>query len=187
MKASDAVDALHAALAGFAGRSTQEIADLERMRALIDRGDPWNRATALHVTASALVIDPGSARVLLRWHPRLRSWAHVGGHGDEGEIDPYEVARREAIEETGLTDLEGWPDRGKTPIQVAIVPVPALRDQPAHEHADIRFVFATESPQLAVAESDSTPVKWLPFADAMDEVSEEQLKELLRRASNLLR
>ena len=68
-------------------------------------GDPWDRSAPLHLTASALIVHRESARVLLRWHERLVTWAQVGGHGDPGEEDPLAIALREAAEETGLRDL----------------------------------------------------------------------------------
>src|SRR5947207_5961127 len=107
-----------------------EIRDTERVRALLRAADdPWLRSLPLHVTGSALVVHPASGRVLLRWHQRQQSWLQVGGHGDPGETEPLDVALREAREETGLTDLEPWPDGGL--VHVAVVQVPALGDEPA--------------------------------------------------------
>src|SRR6516165_8796359 len=88
-----------------------EAADAERVLALAEStGDPWLRSIPLHVTASALIVHPGSGRVLLRWHQRQQAWLQVGGHADPGETDPLAIALREAEEETGLTDLTPWPD-----------------------------------------------------------------------------
>ena len=124
--------------------------------------DPWLRTNPLHVTASAVIVHPDSGRVLLRWHQRQQAWLQVGGHGDPGESDPLAVALREAREESGLTDLEPWPDAELR--QVAIVPVPANSKEPAHEHADVRFIFATRDPDAARAESPGAPLRWLPAA-----------------------
>ena len=97
-------------IAGLLGRyrpqDEAEAADVERVLALArSADDPWLRSLPLHVTASALVVHPGSGRVLLRWHQRQQAWIQVGGHGDPGESDPLGIALREAGEETGLTDL----------------------------------------------------------------------------------
>nr|MDQ2874388.1 NUDIX domain-containing protein [Actinomycetota bacterium] len=98
-------------LARHRPRDAAEAADLDRSRQLARAAaDPWLRSLPLHFTASALVVHPGSARVLLRWHPRQQAWLQVGGHGDPGESDPIEIALREGLEETGLTDLVPWPD-----------------------------------------------------------------------------
>jgi 8-oxo-dGTP pyrophosphatase MutT (NUDIX family) len=167
----------------YESRSAEEAADLLRMRALIATGDPWSRAVPLHITGSALIVHVATRRVLLRWHDRQQAWLQVGGHADPGEIDPFAVAQREATEETGLQDLRALqPD----PVQVVIVPVPAGRGEPAHEHADIRYAFATATPDLAVAESDNAKLAWLTFDEARARTSEANLRECLRRVEALL-
>jgi 8-oxo-dGTP pyrophosphatase MutT (NUDIX family) len=158
-----------------------EVADLRRIRDLAEcAGDPWLRSLALHVTASALVVHPPSGRVLLRWHQRQQAWLQVGGHGDPGESDALAIALREAREETGLADLEPWPDAELR--HIVVVQVPALGAEAAHEHADLRFVFATATPELAVAETDAAPLRWLTQAEAHEITSEANLRETLARA-----
>ncbi len=162
-----------------------EVADVRRTRELAaSTADPWLRSNPLHVTASALIVHPESGRVLLRWHQRQQAWLQVGGHGDPGESDPLAVALREAREETGLTDLEPWPDAELW--QVAIVSVPASSKEPAHEHADVRFIFATHDPDAARAESPGAPLRWLPAAEAVGATSEANLREMLSRVQRLL-
>ena len=122
--------------------------------------------------------------MLLRWHQRQQAWLQVGGHGDPGESDPLAVALREAREETGLTDLAPWPDAELW--QVAIVSVPANSKEPAHEHADVRFIFATAEPDAARPESPGAPLRWLPVRDAVDATSEANLRDMLSRVQRLL-
>jgi 8-oxo-dGTP pyrophosphatase MutT (NUDIX family) len=162
-----------------------ETSDLRRIRALTDAtGDPWRRELPLHVTASMLIVHPPTARVLLRWHQRQQAWLQVGGHGDPGETDPLAIARREAEEETGLTDLVPWPDARIR--HVVIVDVPAGHKEPAHEHADLRYFTATQDPDAARPESPNAPLRWLSLAEASDATSEPNLKETLSRMERLL-
>jgi 8-oxo-dGTP pyrophosphatase MutT (NUDIX family) len=164
---------------------TVETADMLRVRALAEAADdPWRRDLPLHVTASALIMHPASARVLLRWHQRQQAWLQVGGHGDPGESDPLAIARREAGEETGLADLAPWPDAGIR--HVVIVGVPAGNGEPAHEHADIRFFMATQAPDAARAENENAPLRWLSLAAAQDVTAEANLRETLVRMERLL-
>lgn len=162
-----------------------EVADVERVRTLV-RGtaDPWLRSSPLHVTASALIVQPDSGAVLLRWHQRQQGWLQVGGHGDPGESDALAIALREAREETGLTDLVPWPDAQLR--HVVIVPVVAAGQEPAHEHADLRFVLATKTPDSARAERPDAPLRWLSLSEAYQATAEANLRETISRAARLL-
>jgi 8-oxo-dGTP pyrophosphatase MutT (NUDIX family) len=162
-----------------------EIADLKRLRALAeDSADPWRRDIPLHVTASALIVHPPTARVLLRWHQRQQAWLQVGGHGDPGETDPLAIAIREAQEETGLADLAPWPDAEIR--HVVIVGVSPGKGEPAHEHADVRYIMATQAPAAARAENENAPLRWLSMTEAYNATSEPNLRETLDRAGRLL-
>ena len=169
-------------LGRYRSEDETEAADVARLRALAETAaDPWLRTTPLHATASALVVHPGSGRVLLRWHQRQQAWLQVGGHADPGESDPLAVALREAEEETGLADLVPWPDARLR--QVVIVDVPAGNGEPAHEHADVRFVLATENPGAARAENPAAPVRWLTPQAAYEATSQDNLRELVSRTA----
>jgi 8-oxo-dGTP pyrophosphatase MutT (NUDIX family) len=179
------VSAAASALADYRPADAQETADAERVRALLDGGDdPWSRAVPLHLTASAVIVHPPTGRVLLRWHERMRAWLQVGGHGDPGETDPVAIAVREGREETALADLVPWPDA--TLRHLVVVPVPAGRDEPAHEHADLRFVLATGTPDAASPERETAPLRWLSLSQARELVTEANLLETLSRVERLL-
>jgi len=165
--------------------SDAETADIRRVRALLESAaDPYRRDLPLHVTASALIVHPATARVLLRWHQRQQAWLQVGGHGDPGETDPLAIVAREAEEETGLTDLVPWPD-GEIK-QVVIVDVPPGKGEPAHQHADVRFFMATAAPDAIRAENAQARLRWLTLPAARDTTSEPNLREALARIEPLL-
>ena len=162
-----------------------ETADLRRVRALAETtDDPWRRELPLHLTASTLIVHPPTGRVLLRWHQRQQAWLQVGGHGDPGESDPLSIARREAAEETGLTDLVPWPDARLR--HLVIVNVPAGKGEPAHEHADLRYFMATQTPEAARAENEDAPLRWLSLTEAREATSEANLLETMTRMERLL-
>ena len=129
-------------------------------------------------------MHPPTRRVLLRWHQRQRAWLQVGGHGDPGEQDALAIGRREAAEETGLADLVSWPDEAI--LHVVIVPVPAGRGEPAHEHGDVRFLLATDAPDAVRAENPDAALRWLTVPEAAKLTSEANLRESLRRLQQLL-
>lgn len=181
MRSGSGIDTLRE----LAGHSETERRDLSRVRSLLDSGDPWDRSTPLHLTGSALVVHRPTRRVLLRWHERQGAWLQVGGHGDPGEHDPLSVALREALEETGLTDLAPSPDF-VGPVHVVCVPVPARDPEPAHEHADVRYVLTTDQPDDATPEREDAPLRWLTFDEARAATSADNLRETLDRIEAVL-
>jgi 8-oxo-dGTP pyrophosphatase MutT (NUDIX family) len=162
-----------------------EAADLARMTRLAARtADPWSRALPLHFTASALVVHPASGRVLLRWHAKHGRWLQVGGHGDPGERDPLAIALREAREETGLTDLVPWPDAGLR--HAVVCYVGPAGPEPEHEHADLRYIFATAEPDAIAPEDDGSPLRWLTVPEARVLADGNNLAGTLERIEPLL-
>jgi 8-oxo-dGTP pyrophosphatase MutT (NUDIX family) len=178
-------DTLARVLTRYQPQTPTEADDLRRIVALTRSGQPWSRATPLHVTGSALIVHPASRRVLLRWHERQQGWIQVGGHADPGETDPHAVARREAIEETGLDDLVSLPTYGPRLLHLVVVPVPATDHEPAHEHADLRYVFVTRRPDDIVPESDDAPLRWLTLHEAHELTSDDNVRETLARLERL--
>jgi 8-oxo-dGTP pyrophosphatase MutT (NUDIX family) len=180
------VTGLRAVLKGYVPQSDEERGDLASLRQLAESADPWTRASPLHVTGSAIVVHPPTRRVLLRWHERMQAWLQVGGHADPGEVDPLAIALREAREETGLTDLVVWPDAASPRIvQVSVVPVPAGKGEPEHEHADIRYALATERPESVKPENEMATLVWLGVEDALERVGWDNLRVCLTRIASL--
>ncbi|MFC4590145.1 NUDIX domain-containing protein [Sphaerisporangium corydalis] len=136
------------------------------------------------MTASALIVHPPTRRVLLRWHPRQQGWHQIGGHADPGETDPMAVVLREGREETGLPDLRPWPDDSL--VHVVTVSVVAGSGEPAHEHADLRYVLATGTPQDIRPENPEARLRWLPAEEAPWAVTEDNVRETLARTARLL-
>lgn len=155
---------------------------VERVREL--GPDPWPRDLPLHATASALIVHPLTSRVLLRWHERQQAWLQTGGHGDPGESDPLAIALREAEEETGLADLQPWPDAAIR--HVIVCSVPPGKGEPAHEHADIRYYLATGVPDTIRPENPRAELRWLSLDEARDLTGENNLRQTLDRLAPLL-
>ena len=77
-----------------------------------------------------------------------------------------------------------WP--GPQLRHVVIVPVPAGKGEPAHEHADLRFVLATRRPEAARPESPDAPLRWVTPGQAQRATTEPNLRETLARVQRLL-
>ena len=142
-----------------------------RILQLIEHTDaPFSRAQYVpgHVTASAFVTTPDRSALLLILHSKLNLWLQPGGHVDIEDSDVLASARREVLEEVGLSQLEL-----ATPglFDVDVHEIPARKDQPPHEHFDVRFLFTTRELE-ARAGSDAQAARWVPVSELLRDTSE---------------
>ena len=111
-----------------------------------------------HITASSWIMDKSRQFTLLTHHKKLNRWLQPGGHAD-GDEDVTEVARREALEETGLHSLHLY---RQEIFDLDIHGIPARNDFPAHDHYDIRFLFTADMSEPFVISGESHDLAWIP-------------------------
>jgi 8-oxo-dGTP pyrophosphatase MutT (NUDIX family) len=181
---------LVALLNRYATSHPEEDATTRRVRALLeavpgcfDRRcfDPG------HITASAWIVSRESRAVLLTHHRKLDRWLQLGGHTD-GETDVLASALREAREESGIAEFEVLP-RGREPVilDVDVHEIPARKDEPAHEHHDIRFLLETsEHAPLMRQRAESKALRWFPAEGIEARLREESLARMARKAARWL-
>jgi 8-oxo-dGTP pyrophosphatase MutT (NUDIX family) len=122
-----------------------------------------------HVTASAIVVRDG--KVLLVKHKALGRWLQPGGHILPGET-PWQAARREAEEETGLggiRPMDGIDEQRPLDIDLHDIPANPAKGEPAHMHLDLRFLLAAPSSWHAEIEPSTINADvfaWLPLQTA---------------------
>lgn len=118
-------------------RDEQQARGRERILAFLDEHPDALYRTCLagHLTAAALVVDHAGERALLTHHKKLEKWLQLGGHVD-GDGDLAAAALREAVEESGIGELEIDP----RPIDLDVHSIPEHGDEPEHLHLDVRFV-----------------------------------------------
>ena len=120
-----------------------------------------------HVTGSAWIINKTASHVLLTHHAKLNRWLQPGGHAD-GEENIYDVAVREAIEETGLVSFTTL---SQGLFDIDIHQIPARKDFPEHFHYDIRILLQADMDQPIIISEESQDVRWISF-DELNEKSE---------------
>lgn len=139
-----------------------------------------------HITASAWIISPDSAKVLLLHHSKLDRWLQPGGHAD-GDEDVARVALREAQEETGLTSLKAT---SQEIFDLDVHLIPARKDEPEHFHYDIRFLLSACPDEPISHNHESKAVAWVHLNEAAErcrnEASIVRLVKKTCRMRNLL-
>ena len=131
-----------------------------------------------HVTASTLVLSGDGERVLLTLHAKAQRWFQLGGHCEPGDATLAGAALREAVEESGLSDL----DLDPVPVQLSEHEVPFCGPgggRPVH-HLDVRFVAVAPDDAVHAVSEESLDVRWWP-ADALPD-PEADLVELVALA-----
>ena len=129
------------------------------------------------------MISSDYRRLLLIFHSKLRLWLQPGGHIDADDADVFAAARREAMEETGLSGLSleaGFPEL--LDVDIHRIPPNPRKAEPSHEHFDVRIPLRAEH-EAAVAGSDALAVKWI----ALERVEEIDTDESVMRAVRKLR
>lgn len=156
-----------------------ERSSIERTLAEFDRlVDPFDQESdPVHVTGSAIVV--GRRGVVLLRHKRLGLWLQPGGHVDPGET-PWDGARREAQEETGLEVVFATVDADGVPPLVHVDVHPGGR---GHTHLDLRYLVLAGDDDPAPPEGESQEIGWFDWPAAVTRASDPRLTALLTHLS----
>ncbi len=129
------------------GEASVRRARKEVLNLLQTAPDPYDRTVydPGHITASAVVWSPGMQQFLLVFHQRLGRWLQPGGHVEPGDVNPWHTAQRETMEETGV---EAIPGNEPLLIGVDVHDIPPAKDEPAHQHFDLAFLFQAREPRM---------------------------------------
>ena len=153
----------------------QETSDKEILLSLLATGDDLltRENQVAHFTASAWVVNPERTKVLMAYHKIYDSWAWLGGHAD-GEGDLLAVARREALEESGLTQITAVTQE---PVSLEILTVDGHEKKgkyvSSHLHLNLTYLFeADPTAPLKTKPDENSDVAWIPM-DAIEKYSSE--------------
>ncbi|MEE4300782.1 MAG: NUDIX hydrolase [Pseudomonadales bacterium] len=168
------------AIAAYARRHPDERDTTDRFRAFVEAyEDCFERSLAWpgHVTGSAWIVSPERDAVLLTHHRKLDLWIQLGGHAD-GNPDPLDVALVEGLEESGLPSLT--PLDAAVPFDLDIHRIPARRDEPEHEHFDVRYAFLAPHRDYVVSD-ESHDLAWVPIEDLSSYTKDESVLRMAQK------
>ena len=165
--------------------SPEEAPARQRMLTLADsKPDCFYRTCfPAHFTGSALVLSADGQRTLLTHHRNLKRWLQFGGHCD-GDEDILHVARREALEESGIPGLAPL---SESPFDLDIHEIPAnpKRGEPVHFHFDVRFVFVAPPDAHFTVSEESIDLRWFTLEEVLALPLSSGLERLARKWKSL--
>jgi 8-oxo-dGTP pyrophosphatase MutT (NUDIX family) len=173
-------------LQGIETTDGKELRDIAATTALLERSDAtWRRAfDPGHLTASAFVVHPETAQVLLHHHRRLGRWLQLGGH-IEPEESPAAAALREAHEESGLEALALLTG---TIFDVDVHDIPAGKGEPEHQHFDLRYVVVAPSTEgHSMDPLESLDLAWFTLDDARAKMAAHESLRAIEKIRQILR
>jgi 8-oxo-dGTP pyrophosphatase MutT (NUDIX family) len=113
-----------------------------------------------HITGSAWIVDKSRQFTLLTHHRKLNKWFQTGGHCD-GDSDVLNVAIKEAMEETGLTDIQAI---SLSIFDIDIHQIPERKGVPQHLHYDVRFLLEADINEPLIISSESSDLTWVEIS-----------------------
>jgi 8-oxo-dGTP pyrophosphatase MutT (NUDIX family) len=137
---------------------------------------PFSRShfTPGHITCTGLVLAPDGESVLIVHHRRLDRWLLPGGHVEPTDLEIWDAARREVVEETGAQLL---PDDSPRLVGLDVHGIPSNGREPYHLHHDLLFAFRAAGDRIQ-SSPESREVRWCTPA----EFEQYALPDNIRRA-----
>lgn len=110
------------------------------------------------MTASSWLLNATHDKVLMIYHNIYHSWAWTGGHAD-GDRDLLAVAKREAMEETGVTEIRAI---SEDIFSLEILTVDGHEKRgvyvPSHLHLNVSYLLEADEPKCFATSRTRTAV-----------------------------
>ena len=168
------------ALQSYVPYNEQEERDRDIMLQLLKTQDNIleRENQTVHFSASSWLLNKEHTKVLMIYHNIYHSWSWTGGHAD-GEANLLEVAKREAMEETGIKNIITVSDEIYS-VEILTVDGHVKRGSyvPSHIHLNVTYLMeADEQEVLRVKPDENSGVKWFFLDEALKACTESWMIE----------
>ena len=109
----------------------------------------WNNFNG-HIVAGGFIYAKEEHKFLVLFHKDLKMFLYPGGHVNDNEKSPFQTAKREIIEETGLNRFE----------QLKLY------------HFDFRYLFIVDRiPKIKIEEEELSSYKWIDINELENDLN----------------
>lgn len=129
-----------------------------------------------HITWSARILSPDSKKIVIIHNINLDKWLAPWWHWEQWDNEVYNTSKREAVEETWLTNIELLPwhkENHYIPIafDTHAIPENKKKNENTHYHHDFRYIFILKEFQdIDLQQEEVKWCKWLSIDKKMEEV-----------------
>ncbi len=171
----------------YAPYNEQEASDKAVVLQLLDaHPDIFTRENkTAHFTASSWLVNKTHDKVLMIYHNIYNSWSWTGGHAD-GDEDLLAVAKKEAMEETGVENITAVTEDIFS-IETVTVDGHEKRGAyvPSHLHLNVTYLLeADEDEVLRVKPDENSGVRWFSLDEALKASTEPWMVERIYKKLN---
>ena len=127
-----------------------------------------------HITARGFIYSLNDYKLLLLEHKALNKFLQPGGHVENVDNEIIDSARREILEETGLSDLKNISIEDDINIPFDInshfIPANEKKAEDGHYHHDFRFLFVVDKEEdVKLDSNESNDYKWIYVNGLIDD------------------
>ncbi len=142
-----------------------------------------------HLTASAYIFDKSMQNFVVIHNIPLDKWLGPGWHWEEWDWEMQNTAKREAMEETWLSQLKlcSWHNQNEMiPIDIDThyIPENKKKDERQHFHHDFRYIFIYDW-DFSEINIETQEIKWFQILNINDDLTKLAWNDVILKIKNI--
>jgi len=157
---------------------------------LQDNENLWTRKNFnWHLTASDYIFDKSMQNFVVIHNINLDKWLVPGWHWEEWDWEMQNTAKREAMEETWLSQLKlcSWHNQNEMiPIDIDThyIPENKKKDERQHFHHDFRYIFIYDW-DFSEINIETQEIKWFQILNINDDLTKLAWNDVILKIKNI--
>ncbi len=148
-----------------------------------------------HITASGFIYCLSEDKLLLLEHKSLNKFLQPGGHVEKEDSEMISAAKREVLEETGISNMECVSISGDINVPFDInshyIPANEKKHEDGHYHHDFRYLFIINRLEdITIDYNESNDYKWVSVSSLLDDgnfgLSIKKIVSLIRNKKKIM-